>query len=276
MTRPRRVDEVGLRRAAAPRGSPRPAKSARPARMLPRARRAGTPRSSTHSPIGTMSPVSSASGMNSAGATSPRSGCCQRTSASAPTQRAVGERDDRLEEEPELAALERAVRARSRSRCAVAARARMRVVEHLDQRALPRVLGAVHRGVGVAEQLLGRSSPGRPARCRRSRRRTCSVAVEHERRPDRLEQPLGDLDRVLLAASRPARSSHSTVNSSPPKRATVSPGRITPRAAAPTSTSSSSPASWPRLSLTFLKRSRSRNSTATRCAVARGHARARG
>ena len=39
---------------------------------------------STHSPIGTISPVSSASGMKSAGGTIPRSGWCQRSSASKP------------------------------------------------------------------------------------------------------------------------------------------------------------------------------------------------
>ena len=42
---------------------------------------------STHSPIGTMRPFCSATGMNSSGSTSPRSGCCQRISASMPAMR---------------------------------------------------------------------------------------------------------------------------------------------------------------------------------------------
>ena len=54
-------------------------------------------------------------------------------------------------------------------------------------------------------------------------------------------------------------------NSSPPRRATVSDGRVdlTRRCAA--ACSRRSPASWPSESLTFLKLSRSRNMTATRC-----------
>ena len=55
---------------------------------LPARRVAAPPPRAPTSPIGTTRPVSSASGMNSAGAISPRSGCCQRSSASAPTQRA--------------------------------------------------------------------------------------------------------------------------------------------------------------------------------------------
>ena len=41
--------------------------------------------SSTHRPIGSISPFSSAIGMNSDGGISPRSGWCQRSSASTPT-----------------------------------------------------------------------------------------------------------------------------------------------------------------------------------------------
>ena len=54
--------------------------------------------------------------------------------------------------------------------------------------------------------------------------RNCVLAVELERRLDRLEQPLGDVDGVAAGVV-DDRSSHSTVNSSPPNRATVSPGR---------------------------------------------------
>ena len=62
--------------------------------------------SSTQRPSGTIRPVSSAIGMNDSGATRPRVGCCQRTSASKPTIRVVVEGDDRLVVEAQLAALE--------------------------------------------------------------------------------------------------------------------------------------------------------------------------
>ena len=51
--------------------------------------------------------------------------------------------------------------------------------------------------------------------------------------------------------------SHSTANSSPPMRATVSPGRTLADSRTATAASSSSPARWPRLSLRSLKPSRS-------------------
>ena len=57
--------------------------------------------------------------------------------------------------------------------------------------------------------------------------------------------------------------SSSSANSSPPNRATVSPGRADALSRSPTTTSSWSPTGWPRLSFTTLKSSRSRNSTAT-------------
>ena len=43
----------------------------------------------TQSPSGTISPLSSAISMNSSGGTIPRTGCCQRTSASSPRVRPV-------------------------------------------------------------------------------------------------------------------------------------------------------------------------------------------
>ncbi len=70
--------------------------------------------------------------------------------------------------------------------------------------------------------------------------------------------------RAIPTASRSeSRSSQSIANSSPPKRATVSAGLTISRSRCATSTSSRSPASCPSASLTDLKRSRSKNSTAT-------------
>ena len=54
-----------------------------------------------------------------------------------------------------------------------------------------------------------------------------------------------------------ARSSHSTTNSSPPSRATVSAGRTQLRSRRPTSIRTASPASWPKVSFTRLKPLRS-------------------
>ena len=69
---------------------------------------------------------------------------------------------------------------------------------------------------------------------------------------------------IISAVSSVGTLGHSTVNSSPPKRATMSDGRIAPLSRSATATSSRSPAECPRLSFTTLKRSRSRKSTATR------------
>ncbi len=154
-------------RAGAPRGSPRRRTAAR-ARSASRAASSAAA-SRTQRPSSTTSPVSSASGTNSSGSISPRSGCCQRTSASAPTQRASRKRHDRLEEQQELAALERAVQV-VLGRVADHGAGAHRLVEHLDA-AATRLLGVVHRGVGVAEQLLGSFLTRSRARSRRSRSR---------------------------------------------------------------------------------------------------------
>jgi hypothetical protein len=68
---------------------------------------------------------------------------------------------------------------------------------------------------------------------------------------------------IASACASSAMPSQRMVNSSPPKRATVSPGRMTSWSRLPSATSSRSPALWPRESLMNLNRSRSRNSTAT-------------
>ena len=56
--------------------------------------------------------------------------------------------------------------------------------------------------------------------------------------------------------------SMSTANSSPPRRAAVSACRMQPSRTSATARSNSSPVEWPRLSLTVLKLSRSKNMTA--------------
>ncbi len=79
---------------------------------------------------------------------------------------------------------------------------------------------------------------------------------------------------TAVAWAEPSRSSSSTPNSSPPSRATVSPGRTQRPSRAPTAARSRSPAAWPRLSLTTLKSSRSMNKTPVRSPVRRARSRA--
>ena len=176
-------------------------------------------------------------------------------------QRASRERHDRLEEQPQLAALDRAVQ-RVLGRVAGERARAHRVVEHLDA-ASPALLGVVHRGVGVAQQLVGRLVAGRgerdadAQRRRTSRRRARRTAARPTSR-----QALRDLDRAfarrrraqVLAQDRELVAAEAGDGVAGPQH------RSRRRA---TATSSSSPASWPRLSLMFLNRSRSRNSTAT-------------
>ena len=67
---------------------------------------------------------------------------------------------------------------------------------------------------------------------------------------------------MLRALRRSGRSSVSTANSSPPRRATRSPSRTRPPIRSVMATSRSSPAAWPMVSFTILKSSMSMNSTA--------------
>ena len=130
--------------------------------------------SSTHSPSGMMSPVSSAIGMNSAGDSTRRSGCGQRSSASAPSMRAAGEVDQRLVVQGELAALERAPQVGLGREAAAHALGHLRAEELVV--GAPRLLGVVHRRVGVAHQRLGGVAVGADtARCRCCRRRAAGA-----------------------------------------------------------------------------------------------------
>ena len=111
-------------------------------------------------------PVCSARGMNSSGGTRPRCGCCQRTSASMPSSRRSGIEKNGW----------KCTRSSSRSiapcssdsvRMRATTRSRIAGGEALDAPAAA-LLGAVHRGVGVAQQ------SSRARSCRRRRRRRCS------------------------------------------------------------------------------------------------------
>ena len=89
--------------------------------------------------------------MNSPGATMPRSGWSQRTSASTPARRPVFERDDRLVDEAQLAELDGALELRPEL-VALADRGVHARVEDREA-GLAVGLGHVHRDVGVADDV---------------------------------------------------------------------------------------------------------------------------
>ena len=89
--------------------------------------------------------------MNSIGRSSPRSGCCQRTSASTARTAPLAEVHDRLVEDPQLVALERPAQLVLGAQPAQDALAQ-HVVEELVAAAAA-LLGPVHGHVGVADQV---------------------------------------------------------------------------------------------------------------------------
>ena len=220
--RGRRSSRARGRRAGAPRGS-RPRRAGRrPADGLPgRARRQAS--SITQRPIGTISRVSSATGMNAAGpagraaggasAGGPRTSRCPRFQV-----------DDRLVVQLQLAALQGSPQVILRLDVVEHARAH-HLVEDLVA-AAPALLGAVEGGVGVADQRLGLPT---------------STAIEIPMPTDEVLAPADHegraSDSAIWSATRIASCSVSTAsirmaNSSPPKRATVSPGAAPARGAA--------------------------------------------
>ncbi len=213
---------------------------------------------STQRPIGTISPVSSANGMKSPGGDEPALGVVPAQQRLHARDAAVGEADDRLVVQLELAAVERRAAGR---RAAPGARAR------------PRASPARTAG----------SCPCRRAwRCTSRRRRRGSA-----RRRRSVEEPVEDRDAdaaahdELLAGDRSAAGAGPRARARRPRwrrrcsrgpraarrtrrrrsaRRCRSSGCCSDRRLA-TSISAASPAPWPRLSLIVLKSSMSRNIT---------------
>lgn len=161
--------------------------------------------------------------------------------------------DDRLVHEHELVAIERAAQCLLHVEAALGALADGLVEE--DGGTVAPLLGGVHRAVGIAQHALGIS-----LRCQRR----AAAHGEHDliaAYVDRLRNPWA----IRLASSRTSSAvptySGTTTNSSPAKRDTVSVARTVSRSRAAITPRTSSLALWPRVSLTYLKRSRSRNST---------------
>ena len=230
--------------------------------------------STTHSEIGAIRPVRSASGMKSPGMTRPRSPSCQRIERLDADDRA-GRRGRR--------AAGSAARTRSRS----TARRRRPAIERRAIASPP------SRGVELVRRRGRPPWPG-TSRCRRAsagwprrRRRPGWMLMPTLRRA--VDLGAGELERrrrarrAACSATRASRrcrrrrrragrsrSARRIRNSSPPWRATMSraaDGLAQPRRDL---VRSSSPAAWPRLSLTSLKSSRSTKSTATPRPVALG------
>src|SRR5229473_5390007 len=103
---------------------------------------------STHRSKRRTRPRSSARGMNWTGPSRPWVGCCQRTSASAPTTAPEEEVDLRLVEDPELVALEGVAQVHLQAHPGVRDRAHARRVQAPGTPAL--VLGRQGRGCSAA------------------------------------------------------------------------------------------------------------------------------
>ena len=103
--------------------------------------------------MSTMRPFSSAIGMKSFGGTSPRVGCCQRTSASSDTTRFSASETIGWYCDDELVVLQRAAQIGLELEPGDGRGVHLGFVDAVAALAL--ALGPVHRGVGVAQELVG-------------------------------------------------------------------------------------------------------------------------
>ena len=218
----------------------------------------GRPRAAPTRPMSRMSPVSSARSMNSAAASSPASGCCQRTSASAPDDRARRRLDLGLVVDDELVVLDGLAQ-----------------LDLVLQPAAHLRAGATRRTprCGRDRAPWPRTSPRRrgAAGRRRSRRRrsvkamptlaVVAISWPCDERPAG-GSPCAAPGRWPRPRPTPARPSTSTTSSSPPMRASTAPGGQASSSRLASVTSRSSPSPCPSESLITLKRSRSNSSTA--------------
>ena len=212
---------------------------------------------STHRPSGTIRPFASALAMKWYGPSRPRPRMLPAHQRLDPGQPLRVHLDDRLVEDQELARAPAPARGRP-----AAAPPRAPTWSWSGRRSRTRSgrpLGRVHRQVGVAEQLLGG--------CRR-RRSAVAMPTLSVHITSRLASRIGSRTTASrrpasAAASAGSRSAIRIANSSPPSRASMSPGRTWARSRSAIVVSNSSPALCPRLSLTSLKSSRSSSSRVT-------------
>ena len=149
-------------------------------------------RSSTNRPRSTIRPISSAIEMNSDGDIRPILGWSQRAKRLEARDRAVLEPDDRLVQDGDLLALDRAAQVGLERQAVGLARAHRRL-EHLDAVAAD-ALGVIHRELGVLEHLLVavRLAVGQRDADRGGEEDL--AIVERDRRAQRFAQGLGEGD----------------------------------------------------------------------------------
>ena len=210
--------------------------------------------------MGTMVPLSSATLMKWAGSRMPWSGWFQRTSASAPTMRAVGQGDQRLVVDLDLAAVDDVVQCRVEVEPAERADAHPVDVEQGELAAAAALLGPVHGHVGIVQQIVAGLAVLAQRDADAHGGHHLVPGAERDRVAERLEDGVGHLAGVVGRGD-PLEEDRRTRR----RRSGTACRRAGPRGAGgpPMTRSSSSPTWWPRLSLTTLKRSMSQKSTAT-------------
>ena len=199
-----------------------------------------------------MLPARSASEMKTSGGTIPSSGCCQRSSDSKPTIRPVNKSNEAVDSGRGIEPNRGGQSPPPDEQMPHHLRPLLGVEERDRGVRLLVVLGSVHRGVRVGEQLA----------CRLWRFANDDADARGHREPilphrERL------LERPAAGAARTARGARAatrvltTANSSPPRRTMRSSARTTSISRCAALRSTSSPTTWPWLSLMNLKSLRS-------------------
>ena len=213
---------------------------------------------STHSPSGTISPISSAIGMNSAGGTMPRFGMApaqQRLEAADP----VGRRCRPAAGSAARTRRWRSAWRRSSSMCAARLQPARSISGSKKRWTPPPSDLARYSAMSALRSSSSRSSPSPgDSAMPMLAPTTTSMAVD-------LVAALStsiSRRRKSLASFGERRADCTIANSSPPSRATSCRRATSDAAARPPAFSRRSPIGWPKVSLTFLNRSRSTQSTA--------------
>ncbi len=213
---------------------------------------------STNSPIGTIAPVSSATAMNSLRCQQPSLWVLpadQRLEAH--HAQLPAERDGRLVVDPQLGARSSAWPSAASSWIRSTACIRENSSNSSNRappRCLARYIAASASRITVSGGVAGSSTVVMPM--------LTETVVSPSSKGIGRPAIRWIRSAIIRISASPLRSSNTSVNSSPPNRAMVSIGRSIPRRRCASAESTLSPALWPSVSLTSLKRSTSRNSTA--------------
>ena len=255
------LDQTGALRQLPPGDVDRHGRTARrPHRAAPTPRPGGTPPAITHAPIPMIRPLRSAKGTNSSGDTSPRSGCCQRISASTPITRLVVQGQDGL------VAQGAARRRRPRAGGPRAAPAEHAATTRSFSSNSSMTLGPCRLALYIASSA-SRSSVSGVACSSADRDGDADadgdvelVDAGRDRRGDRCADPRGDHGGVVQVDE--SLAEHDELVAADPGDRVLGTTAEVSRAA--TARSTSSPTWWPWASLTTLNASTSQNSSAIR------------